>query len=69
MLKKFKEIDRHFFSNHPVLSNHISLFEKIKNSFSAQDKIFFLKAPGRVNLIGEHTDYNMGGTMARVKAV
>jgi len=60
MLKKCKEVDKDYFSNHPVLTHHTSLLEKVKNTFSPQDNIFFLKAPGRVNLIGEHTDYNMG---------
>jgi N-acetylgalactosamine kinase len=60
MLTKCKELDQHYFLNHPVLKNHISLLGKIKETFSPDDSIFFLKAPGRVNLIGEHTDYNMG---------
>ncbi|MDO4571080.1 MAG: galactokinase [Planctomycetia bacterium] len=33
--------------------------EKFKNAFG-RDPIFVVTAPGRVNLIGEHTDYNDG---------
>jgi len=32
--------------------------EKFKNHFDGQSRVF--RAPGRVNLIGEHTDYNDG---------
>src|SRR5580698_10052815 len=37
----------------PVLSNFTSLF-------GTGGKIHVIRAPGRVNLIGEHTDYNDG---------
>jgi len=60
MLRKCADIDQHYFIEHPVLRNHLILLKKIKDTFSSNDKIFLLKAPGRVNLIGEHTDYNMG---------
>jgi len=39
-------------------------YERIRNAFAARygsaDGILFSRAPGRVNLIGEHTDYNEG---------
>ena len=60
MFIKCKEINKDYFLNHPVLIKHISLLEKLKNLYSPEDDIVFIKAPGRVNLIGEHTDYNMG---------
>ena len=60
MIMKCKEADRDFFLNHPILRNHISLLDTIKKTFQLEDNIRFIKAPGRVNLIGEHTDYNMG---------
>ena len=40
-----------------------SLIEKATNAFKAefsQDPTLLVAAPGRVNLIGEHTDYNEG---------
>lgn len=60
MFLKCKQIDKDSFENHPVLTKHLPLFELLKKTFNPQDDILFLKAPGRVNLIGEHTDYNMG---------
>ncbi|MEZ9138770.1 MULTISPECIES: galactokinase [unclassified Shewanella] len=41
----------------------MSLVEKVKSGFEqhfSQPESFIVKAPGRVNLIGEHTDYNDG---------
>ncbi len=60
MFLKCKDVDNSYFLNHPVLKNHISLLDRIKSVFSPDDDLIFVKAPGRVNLIGEHTDYNMG---------
>ncbi|UQZ89851.1 galactokinase [Deltaproteobacteria bacterium Smac51] len=39
--------------------NNLTMREKFKEIFSREGEIFFF-APGRVNLIGEHTDYNGG---------
>ncbi len=36
----------------------VQIIEKFQSHFSGQPRIF--RAPGRVNLIGEHTDYNDG---------
>ena len=38
------------------------LIEKIKNKFEQNFSLnpLLIKSPGRINLIGEHTDYNMG---------
>ena len=40
------------------MNNPIELQKKFKALFAAEPRIF--RAPGRVNLIGEHTDYNDG---------
>jgi len=34
--------------------------EEFSKTFPAEGKIHVIRAPGRVNLIGEHTDYNQG---------
>ena len=36
------------------------LTEKFKKNFDNTKELIYLRAPGRVNLIGEHTDYNNG---------
>ncbi len=60
MHRKCKNIDKAFFLNHSILKKHSLLLNCIKESFQPDDDVWFVKAPGRVNLIGEHTDYNMG---------
>ncbi|HKI71686.1 MAG TPA: galactokinase family protein, partial [Verrucomicrobiae bacterium] len=40
------------------MTNPLQLLEKFRASFFASATIY--RAPGRVNLIGEHTDYNDG---------
>ncbi|MFT6926859.1 MAG: galactokinase [Psychromonas sp.] len=45
------------------MTNSNSLIEKVKQTFKQQfayQEAFIIQAPGRVNLIGEHTDYNDG---------
>jgi len=58
--QKCINIDKAYFLNHPILKKHTSLLNSIRKSFQPDDDLWFVKAPGRVNLIGEHTDYNMG---------
>ena len=36
------------------------LINKFKNTFGYKGDFIFLRSPGRVNIIGEHTDYNDG---------
>jgi len=43
--------------------NEREIIEEITKSKDLRGKIFISSAPGRVNLIGEHTDYNMGFVM------
>ncbi|REB10100.1 galactokinase [Sporosarcina sp. BI001-red] len=38
----------------------VDLFKEFDNVFTAIDKLRIFFAPGRINLIGEHTDYNQG---------
>jgi len=45
------------------MTNSSPLVEKVKQTFKQQfayQEAFIIQAPGRVNLIGEHTDYNDG---------
>ncbi len=37
-----------------------NLFNEFKRIYGEQDDLIMLRSPGRVNLIGEHTDYNGG---------
>ena len=60
MTKKCSEITSDYFKNHPVLKNHSELLELIRKIFQDETYIWLLKVPGRVNLIGEHVDYNNG---------
>ncbi|MEJ7605109.1 MAG: galactokinase [Bryobacteraceae bacterium] len=41
----------------------LSLAESFAAKFGAAGELRFFRAPGRVNLIGEHTDYNLGYVM------
>jgi galactokinase len=43
--------------------NEREIIDEIIKSKDLRGKIFISSAPGRVNLIGEHTDYNMGFVM------
>src|ERR1051326_2706261 len=36
------------------------MIESFRDRFGAADSVRVFRAPGRVNLIGEHTDYNEG---------
>jgi len=60
MQRKLGEINKDFFLNHPILRKHVALLDPIKQNFQDEDDICFIKVPGRVNLIGEHVDYNNG---------
>src|SRR3954465_14035321 len=37
-----------------------TLREEFQRTFASRGKMHVVRAPGRVNLIGEHTDYNEG---------
>ena len=39
---------------------HSTIKEEFRQVYSSQEHIVIVRAPGRVNLIGEHTDYNGG---------
>jgi galactokinase len=60
MIIKRSEITSEFFENHSILKSHAELLAYIRKIFKDEDELWFLKVPGRVNLIGEHVDYNNG---------
>src|SRR5436190_18207608 len=41
-------------------SPHGAIKQEFEAIFGAEGKVHVVRAPGRVNLIGEHTDYNEG---------
>src|SRR6266550_1727190 len=41
-------------------SLHVELKQQFEQIFPGQGKVHVIRAPGRVKLIGEHTDYNDG---------
>ena len=46
-----------------MTNNYAQLVTKLKTTFQKQfgyDPAYIAQAPGRVNLIGDHTDYNKG---------
>ena len=49
-----------YFQRHPILNRHSDLLEYVKRVYSDNDYKSFIIVPGRVNLIGEHVDYNHG---------
>ncbi len=57
-----EELRRIYNSSPDELLLHIARYERLlalyRLSFSGQNPEFIVRAPGRVNLIGEHTDYN-----------
>jgi N-acetylgalactosamine kinase len=60
MTIKCSGINSDTFQDHPILKNHSNLLDSIRNTFQDEDDIWIIKVPGRVNLIGEHVDYNNG---------
>jgi len=63
MLKTYDNISIDYFQRHPILKNHITLFDQAKRVFSDKNNMLFIRVPGRVNLIGEHVDYNHGAVL------
>jgi len=58
-----KDINIEYFQQHPVLKNHISLCDYARRKFSDTNDISIIRVPGRINLIGEHVDYNNGAVL------
>jgi galactokinase len=44
--------------NIDVSQHLVKLLETFADRYPERDRVSVLRAPGRVNLIGEHTDYN-----------
>src|ERR1044072_6828460 len=44
----------------PMETARAAVKQQFQQLFAADGKIHVIRAPGRVNLIGEHTDYNDG---------
>jgi len=63
MIISYNDINSELFEKHPVLNRHIALCDHIKRLFSDKNKLLFIRVPGRVNLIGEHVDYNNGAVL------
>jgi galactokinase len=48
---------------HSQFARYSSAMQAFATQFGSDDEILIFRAPGRVNLIGEHTDYNHGFVM------
>jgi len=60
MKRQISDINLDFFQGHPILNKHVVLLDHIRQKFQKKNDVWFIKVPGRVNLIGEHVDYNNG---------